>query len=108
MKPFWIVCLVVSGAGLVVWPFFVFMSVFIFDAPFRSTLDVVVRLSTAASFFVYPGIWVLSLILGRSALKGTGPQRSAIIVAWSLAPFAWIGVIAALMTLWDYFGRSNI
>lgn len=43
------------------------------------------------TFFLYPGVWVVSLVLARRAIKERVRKTRAMI--WTLVPFAWIVVL---------------
>jgi len=43
------------------------------------------------AFFLYPGVWGVSLVLARRAIKE--PVRKTRAMIWTLVPFAWIVVL---------------
>jgi len=96
----------VSGLGLIAWPMFVFASIFIFDAPFRSGIDAFVRYSAALATFVYPVVWGIALKFARRTTLRYDHAKP--LAMWIATPYAWIIVIALLMFAWDYCARHGI
>jgi hypothetical protein len=93
----------VSGLALFVWPFVAFGTVFIFDAPFRSSLDKFIRDSATASILAYPGVWFLALTV--AVVAKTEPKWKLLFVAALIAPFLWIGLAIALLNAWGNLAR---
>ncbi len=94
---------VLSGLVLIAWPVLVFLSMFMFDMPFRSSFDACLRYLILFSIILYPIVWGRSLVIALRARRkaGKGP-----LVLAMLAPFLWVCVSVALfLTLDLVFGN---
>jgi hypothetical protein len=97
VKPYLIGGFILTGLLLLVWPFAVFASIFIFDAPFRSSLDEAVRYGLAGSILFYPAAWGIAL---TAAIK-TRSKRPKQCAAWIAAPVLWLIIPILLTGIWS-------
>lgn len=80
-----IVLFVASGLGLLVWPFGVFGTIFIFDDVPAGGLKKIVDWSVAWSVWLYPMVWGISLATAIPGMKRTQASRGTL--APALVPF---------------------
>ena len=93
---------IVSGIlGFVVWPFFMMAGVMLLDNPNAPLFTDVLRWIAVGTVLPPPLVWIVAFV---SALgESNGRNRSRVLRAWILAPYAAAGVhalaLVALFTL---------
>jgi len=96
VKRFLTIGFALSGLLLIAWPFDVFatlhgISPYIQLANGHVFHEEPIDFSFLA-FFLYPGVWGVSLVIARRAIKE--PVRKTRAMIWTLAPFAWMVVLS--------------
>ncbi len=96
MKPYLIGGFILTGLLLLAWPYGIFGTIFIFEAPIRSTLDAGARYSLAGSIVAYPVVWCIALVVAIRAHAGKQARRCATAI---VAPILWLGLPVVFMGL---------
>jgi hypothetical protein len=96
-------CFIPSGIVLIPWPLLAFGTIFIFDAPFRSSTDMCIRYLAAGSIFLYPLIWGGSLAVAVASKRKEKKERFMMAL---LSPYCWIVIAAVLMASWNHLATS--
>jgi hypothetical protein len=87
VKKIFTIAFVISGLGLLAWPFMLFMSCFIWDAPIRSAWDELSRLAIMLWLLGYPAVWAASLGCGIMALHYSWKK---IMITAMMVPYLYI------------------
>jgi len=98
MKAAVYVCLGLSVLICMCWPFAVYLSIFAFDAPFRSWVDEIARVSGVLLFLAYPwGLLVgVAHFIKESKKQSWKPSRTCALL---LAPYLHLAIFFAPMSI---------
>jgi len=79
------------GALLIVWPFAMLGSLFIFDAPFRGQWDAASRFATLGAVAIFPLLYRKAWRRGKEALVDDDSVLSILLpLIWPLLSPAWV------------------